>query len=172
MAKWLKCSLLAVVAAGFVVTAPVAFSTADAADPVKVRRAVMKEFGVHNKAFKKFFKPKKTAKAKKRALKPADMELRALAIMAMAKRLPSMFPKGTSLDDMPGKTGAKPAIWARSMEFEAAADNLKELAGKVQAAASSGDRDAMKASFGAMGKKGCGGCHKTFRKKFKKKKTS
>ncbi len=169
MAKFLKCALLVSVAAGFLLTMSAEFTPA-AADPVKVRRAVMKELGVHNKAFKKFFKVKKSKKAKKREAKPADMEMRAIAIAAMAKRLPSMFAKGTSLADMPGKTGAKPEIWSRAMEFEAAANNLKALAEKVQAATLTGDKGKIKAAFGVMGKKGCGGCHKVFRKKLKKKK--
>jgi cytochrome c556 len=82
------------------------------------------------------------------------------------------FPKGTSAADGVGKTRAKPVIWAKWGEFEAAAANLGKLASGLETAAATGDKAKIKAALTAMGKNGCGGCHKTFRAKKKKKKSS
>ena len=45
------------------------------------------------------------------------------------------------------------------------AKTMGELAGKLAAAAGSGDQAATLAGFATLGKDGCGGCHETFRKK-------
>ncbi len=47
--------------------------------------------------------------------------------------------------------------------FKQAADMMSVYALKVADAAGSGDKKAMGAAMGQLGKKGCGGCHKDFR---------
>jgi cytochrome c556 len=42
---------------------------------------------------------------------------------------------------------------------------MHELAAKLAAAASLGDKAATLAAFADLGKNGCGGCHETYRKK-------
>ena len=72
----------------------------------------------------KYLKGHKNAKKESRLDTPGDVELRTLAMASLAKRPPEMFPKGTSLKDMPGKTRANPEIWSQSDKFRAAANNL------------------------------------------------
>ena len=170
MGTWLTRSMMAGLAAVFLFSVP-AESFAQSTDPVKVRRAIMKENSIHLKSVKKFLKGGKTKKAIARAGTAADMELRGMAIAANADKIPSLFVKGTSLKDKPGKTRAKPAIWSDWKGFQAAAAKLKVLAVKFQKAAASGDKAAIKTASATMGKQGCGGCHKSFRGPKPKKKS-
>ncbi len=171
MGKWFTRSAMAVFAAVFIFSVP-AESFAQNGDVVKVRRAIMKENSGHLKAVKKFLKGGKTKKAKARAGTAADIELRGMALVAAGDKILTMFTKGTSLKDKPGKTRAKPAIWSDWKGFQAGAANFKGLAMKLQKAAASGDKAAIKAAAATVGKKGCGGCHKNFRGPKKKKKKS
>ena len=47
--------------------------------------------------------------------------------------------------------------------FKQAADIMSVYALKLADAAGSGDKKAMGAAMGQLGKKGCGGCHSDFR---------
>lgn len=133
----------------------------DGKDPVKVRRAAMKQMGGHMKGVGGFLK------GGKRAGTAQTVALRGESIAAIADRIPSLFPKGTGLNDGVGETGAKPEIWQKWPEFQKAAANLGGLARKFAAAAETGDKQAIKTAMGVLGKQGCGGCHKIFRKKLK-----
>ena len=161
MGKWSTYGLAVAVCACFLVAAPLESASAD---PIKTRQAVMKELSGHAKAFKKFFKGGKTKKAIARAGTAGDMVFRAMAIASTAGRLPTLFQKGSGM----GKTRAKPEIWLKMGEFKGKAANLKSAAMAVQTAAEGGDMAAIKTAFGKMGK-ACGGCHKQFRAKKKKK---
>jgi cytochrome c556 len=170
MTKWLKPFVLVAAGIGFIATLQVDVASAD---PIKTRRAVMKELSAHNKAIGKYLKGHKNAKREARLGTPGDVELRALAMAGLAKRLPSMFPKGTGMMDMPGKTRAKPAVWTESGKFRAAANKLASWAKDLESAAATGDKSKIGAAMKGFGKATCGNCHKTFRgKKPKKKKTS
>lgn len=70
------------------------------------------------------------------------------------------FPAGTGPEA--GKTRALPEIWARPKDFEAAQKVFSDAAPKLLAAANAGDLDAVKTSFGEVGK-ACKNCHDTFR---------
>jgi cytochrome c556 len=136
-----------------------------AKDSVKVRQAAMKQNAQNLRAVGGFLK------GGKRAGTAETVALRGLAIAAVAEKLPSLFPKGTSLDDLGLKTtGAKPAIWQQSGDFEEAAGRLASLARALSDAAETGDKKKIAAAMGALGKQGCGGCHRTFRMKRPKKK--
>lgn len=171
MTKWLKS--LVYVAAGFALIATTQVEIANA-DPIKTRRAVMKELSGHSKAIKKYLKGHKNPKKEARLGTAGDMEFRALAMAGLAKRLVSMFPKGTGLKDNPGKTRAKPVIWAKPGKFRKAANNLASWSKDLEGAAATGDKAKIAAAMKGFGKSTCGVCHKTFRgpKKKKKKKTS
>lgn len=168
MKKWLKPFVLVAAGVGFLATLQIDVA---AADPVKTRKAVMKELSAHSKAIGKYLKGHKDAKKEARLGSAGDMELRAVAMAGLAKRLPGMFPKGTSLKDMPGKTRAKPEIWTQSKKFKAASNNLASWANDIEKAAATGDKSKIAAAMKGFGKATCGGCHKTFRGP-KKKKTS
>ena len=98
-----------------------------------------------------------------------------LAMAGLAKRMVGMFPRGTSLNDMPGKSWAKPAVWSDSAKFKAAAMTLASWSKDLEGAAATGDKSKIAAAMQGFGKNACGTCHKSFRMKKpkkKKKKTS
>jgi cytochrome c556 len=76
-----------------------------------------------------------------------------------AEHIPSMFPKGTLTD----KSKAKPEIWQKWPEFEAAAKNMKTESEKLRDTAKSKDADATQALVKDFGRKACGTCHTPFR---------
>ena len=92
----------------------------------------------------------------------ADGRKAAMGRASSAARMPGRFVKGTSLKDGVGKTRAKPAIWVKWADFEAASGKLKAAGANLATAAAGGDAAAIKMAAGAIGKS-CGGCHKPFR---------
>lgn len=138
-----------------------AFS-AGSADIVKKRQETMKQMGEHTKAIKKFVETGEGS--------AEDVARRAGEINEISMKIPELFPEGTSLEEvsMP-ETGAKPEIWQEFAKFKAAADKLGELSHELQHVAADGATpQEIGAAFGEMGKNGCGGCHKPFRKKLEK----
>ncbi len=123
---------------------------------VDARRAVMKDQAAQMKAI--------YAVVDAKSGDMADMEQRALKVQADAAKIPAMFPPGTSTTELGDKTHALPAIWQNMDGFKAAASNLETQAGKLAAAAKSGDMAAFAAQFEATGK-ACGSCHQDFRAK-------
>jgi cytochrome c556 len=95
----------------------------------------------------------------------AAMQQLALGLQANAAKIVEDFPAGSSMTEFPGKTYAKPEIWANFDDFKAAAAVLGTEAGKLADAAKSGDMAAFAAQYDATGEKGCGGCHTKFRQK-------
>lgn len=132
-------------------------SAQDPAAILKQRQDTMKQLGKHAKAINEFVESGNGS--------AEDVASRAASIQEIAGRIPSLFPEGTSMDDGIGKTGAKPVIWSDWTGFEAAAEKMGEEAGKLSEVAAGGDRALIGAQFAALGKTGCGGCHKTFRQK-------
>lgn len=81
-------------------------------------------------------------------------------LVATMSRLPfDAFGPGTDK----GETRAKPEIWTETDKFKAGAAKLQEEAAKLNAAAKSGNLDAVKAAFGETGK-ACKACHDAYRK--------
>ena len=70
------------------------------------------------------------------------------------------FPAGTGPEA--GKTRAKAEIWARPEDFKAAQKVFSDAAPKLLAAASADDVNAVKTTYGELGK-ACKNCHDTFR---------
>ncbi len=180
MGKSLKISVVAVLAGLFLVAVPIDAAYAQSAGKIlKQRQSVMKELNGHVKAVRNFVKGpkaglsgKKLKKALSKLGNAGDMELRASALAGQAKRMAMYFPKGTSSKDGVGKTRALPAIWVKWGDFEAAAASFGSLAVALEKAAATGDKGKIKSALSAMGKNGCGGCHKNFRAKKKKKRSS
>ena len=168
MPKWPKLFVLDAAGIGLIATLQ---ADVAAADPVKIRRAMMKENNAHGKAIVEYLKGHKNAKKESRLGTPGDVELRALAMASLAKRLPAMFPKGTSLKDMPGKTRAKSEIWSQSDKFRAATNNLASWAKDLEMAAATDDKSKIAAAMRAFVKATCGNCYKTFHGPKPKKKT-
>ena len=83
----------------------------------------------------------------------------------LTSNLPSLFPQQTGMAEYPGKSYAKPEIWAEWTKFNEAAKAAHGRAVALEAALQSGDKAAITAAFDAMGKQGCGGCHTPFRQR-------
>jgi len=75
-------------------------------------------------------------------------------------QIPTLFPEG-SLG--PTKTAAKPEIWQKWPEFEAAAKNLTTQSEKLRDTAKTGDSAATQAVVQTFGRQACGTCHTPFR---------
>ena len=129
-----------------------------AKDPIKERKAIMKE---------KVLKNWKALKGMAGGKTSYDGKAASAAFSAISKAVvgyEKLFPKGSETG---GKTTASPAIWkdmkgftAKFVAFRADADAAAGSAGKGLAD--------LKAAVAKVGK-GCGGCHKAFRVKKKKK---
>ena len=155
MTEWLKRGLMAALAMGILVGCTQ--DTAMAQSPGKVikeRRALMKSNSKSFKVIKGFVKSGKGS--------AADVAAAARQVASNAARIPGLYVKGTSLADGVGQTRAKPAIWVKWADFEAAAGKLKAASANLAKVAASGDVAAIKMAAGAIGKS-CGGCHKPFR---------
>jgi cytochrome c556 len=63
-----------------------------------------------------------------------------------------------------GHSEARPTVWERWPEFEAASQNVAEEAAKLADAARSGEEAAIAAQFRSM-TQACSGCHDVFRAK-------
>lgn len=126
---------------------------------IEKRRDVMKNVVLKNfKVVKAFVKEGKGT--------AADVSEAAKALSAVAPKIPALFPKGTGRPDVdPKKTRAMAKIWEDWSNFEAGTKVLGTEAAKLVKIAAGGDKAAIEEQFVALGKKGCGGCHKLFRGK-------
>lgn len=123
----------------------------DVAKAVKARQALMKSNG-------------KDAKALAAAVKKGKVGAReaavAVALMANAKKITSLFPEGSGSDKV--RTRAKPDIWQNWPKFQADAAALEKAAAAVESAAKAGDATAAGRGM-KMVAAACGTCHKSFR---------
>jgi cytochrome c556 len=76
-----------------------------------------------------------------------------------AEHIPTLFPKGSLTD----KSKAKPEIWDKFSEFEAAAKNLETKSGELRDAARAKDQAKVEALVKDFGRQACGTCHQPFR---------
>ncbi|HET6536186.1 MAG TPA: cytochrome c [Sphingomicrobium sp.] len=107
----------------------------------------------------------KSAKAIARQLKSGSPDLGVIrsssgAITSFAPKIASLFPAGTGPDV--GKTGAKPEIWQTPQDFAAKAHDFERAAQAFGLAVRGNDVNAIKASFGNLGKD-CKACHDKYR---------
>jgi len=119
-------------------------------EAIEKRKALMKEQGAAWRSIQD------KAKAGQVTAIAADAE----KLAATAKQIPPLFPEG-SLN--PAKSAAKPEIWQKRADFDAAAKNLETLSMRLAAASkanNAAETDAMVKTFGKMA---CGTCHTPFR---------
>ena len=76
-------------------------------------------------------------------------------LASTSKEIPSLFPEG-SLN--PEKSAAKPEIWQKRAEFDAAAKNLETWAMKLRTTAESGNAEETQAVVKDFGRQACGTC--------------
>ncbi len=121
-------------------------------DAVKYRKAAFTVMGSH---FGRL-----GAMANGRAPFDATAAANSAAIVETMSALPwEGFVAGTDKGD----TRAKPEIWAEQAKFKEGADKMQAEATKLAAAAKTGNLDAVKAAFGAVGQS-CKACHDAYRK--------
>jgi cytochrome c556 len=150
--KWFALGSVAIAAA---VSVGTAFAQ-DLAALVDNRQAVMKSQGKDMSAVKAYIDDKADLAAAQAA--GADL-------VTQVGKIPTLFPAGTSMADFPGKSYAKPAIWTEMDKFTATAKTAETKAQALNAALKGGDKAAITAAFGDMGKNGCGACHEPYREK-------
>ena len=141
-----------VVTAGLVVFALAGSATGQmsADSAIEARKKLMKEQGA---AWKNIQDKTKAGQVKE--LVP-DAE----KLMSTSKDIPGLFPEG-SLN--PEKSAAKPEIWQKRAEFDAAAKNLETWSTKLRTTAETGNAEATQAIVKDFGRQACGTCHQPFR---------
>ena len=87
------------------------------------------------------------------------MAVNAETIAMNAEHVPMLFPKGSLTD----KSKAKPEIWEKWSEFEAAAKNMETKAVELRDAARAKDQAKVEALMKNFGREACGTCHQPFR---------
>ena len=127
------------------------------ADAIAERQKLMKANGAAAKAINEFVESG-TGTAE-------DVAKNAATIKGNAGKIADLFVPGSSIDDNVAKTAAKKEIWASFDDFKVKAAKLGDLAGALEAAAGTGDKQKSADAFGAMGKEGCGGCHSLYKQK-------
>jgi cytochrome c556 len=88
---------------------------------------------------------------------------KATELAANASKIPSLFPEGSSIEQFPDKTRAKPDIWANWDKFKAVPVALQSEAQKLEAAVKDGNKQGAAEALAATGKNACNVCHDTFR---------
>jgi cytochrome c556 len=118
-------------------------------DPVADRQRLMKNVGANWADIQ----------AKVKAGTPETVAVNAEALSLHAQRIPSLFPAGSLTD----KSKAKPDIWQKWPEFEAAAKNLENRAATLRDQAVAKDGAAVTTNVATFGREACGTCHTPFR---------
>jgi cytochrome c556 len=149
--KWVALSALALSAALYAGTA-----CADDAATLDARIATMKAQGKDMGAIKAFTEDKGDLAAAQAA---------GVDLVTQVAKIPDLFPKNTGMTAFPGKSYAKDAVWTDWDKFLAAAKTASAKADALNTALKGGDKAAITAAFGDMGKNGCGACHEPFREK-------
>jgi cytochrome c556 len=128
----------------------------DAEAVIKMRRDAMKRQGEDLKAVADYLKGEADQ---------ATAEAKVQDLITLNPHIVELFVPGTGMDKFPGKTGAKPEIWAQWDKFTTLPAGLKDEEEKLAAAIKSGDKGAVAAQLAQTGKNGCGTCHTPYREK-------
>ena len=87
----------------------------------------------------------------------ADAVASAQTVNTNAKKILANFPAGSGRDAVP-ETRAKPEIWSKRADFEAANTKLIDESGRLVEAAKTNDIDVFRTQFKVF-VASCGGCH-------------
>ena len=137
---------------GTAIALPAAAQFAKPEDAIKYRKAAMSVMGAHVGRIFAMANGKVPFDAKAVA---DNAEMAA----AMSKWQFSGFVPGSDK----GETKAEPKVWTEMDKFREKADKSQDDLVKLNAAAKTGNIDAIKAAVGAVGQS-CKGCHDTYRK--------
>ena len=152
--KHTRNSWATVILSSLIVLALASIAAAQAApiggDPIANRQRLMKLVGANWADIQ----------AKVKAGNADAVAVNAETIAVMATHVPSFFPAGSATD----ASGAKPEIWEKWADFQAAAKNLESMAERLRDASRAKDGAAVEAMVKDFGPKACGACHTPFRK--------
>ena len=147
-----KALSIALAAAAIVSAAPAMAQFQKPEDAIKYRKAAFTVTAAH---FSRI-----GAMANGRVPFDAKVAAENAALVETMSKLPwHAFGPGTDKGD----TRALPAIWTEQAQFKAGADKFQAEAAKLNAAAKTGNLDAIKTAFGAVGQT-CKACHDSYRK--------
>jgi cytochrome c556 len=93
---------------------------------------------------------------------PATALDAATKVIVLAKSIPSLFPPGSELEELPGKSGAAPTSWDDVDRFLEAQKHLVIESAKLRAAVKDGNREAIVRQL-ATTRSACSACHDRFR---------
>jgi len=99
------------------------------------------------------------AQAKFKAGNVEAIAVNAETLALLSMHIPTLFPQGSVGE----KSSAKPEIWQRWADFEAAAKNTQGLAERLRDTARTKDAAATEVIVKEFGPKACGACHTPFR---------
>lgn len=119
---------------------------------IKYRSLVMKAMGAHMNAM--------SMVVKKQVSDRSRLAVDAEALRGLAAGLPALFPKGTGPDV--ARTAAKPDVWQRWPEFNAASKRLESETARLLQLARGKDAAAFDKQFEAVNA-ACNECHQQFR---------
>ena len=148
-------TLAMVIAAVAIAAVPNVADAQMAGKAIDARRGLMKNNGKNMKVIVGFMK--------KGMGTAADVAKSARMIASNTAQLPNHYPRGTAQGSGAGNTRAKAEIWSDWAGFAGASSKGTQLALELAMAADTGNKGAMGKALGALGKSGCGGCHKAFR---------
>jgi cytochrome c556 len=152
--RW-KFSLAAATAVAAVVALLVSVHAEDVLSIVAARQAAMKSMAANVKIINDYSQNKADQAA---AIIAAQL------LVASAKTVPTLFPPGTGMTALPGRSGAKGEIWtSRQAEFAADAAGLVSMAMALLDAVRGGDPASVRQKLLSTGKDGCSTCHDSFR---------
>jgi cytochrome c556 len=97
--------------------------------------------------------------AKAKAGNIEGIAVNAETLAMTAKQIPVLFPEGSLTD----KSKAKPEVWQKWPEFEAAAKNLETQSEKLRDAARAKNEQLTQDIVKDFGRNACGTCHTPFR---------
>ncbi|HUM18140.1 MAG TPA: cytochrome c [Candidatus Nitrosotalea sp.] len=97
--------------------------------------------------------------AKAKAGNVEGIAVNAETLALTAQQIPALFPEGSLTD----KSKAKPEIWQKWPEFQAAAKNLETQAEKLRDAARAKNAQLTQDLVKDFGRNACGTCHTPFR---------
>jgi cytochrome c556 len=147
--KRILISLTAVVASVGLLTACASTQTKSSAQYVEDRQKLMK---AHGDAWKNV---QDGAKAGNLQAVASNAD----AMANNAKQIPALFPEGS----MTEKSKAKPEIWQKKAEFDAAAKKMETESVKLRDTARTGNAQATNDIIKDFGRNTCGSCHTPFR---------
>jgi len=147
-----KSILVAMAIAAAAAALPAAAQFAKPEDAIKYRKAAFTLMGAHF--------GRVAAMANGRVPFDARVAAENAELALIVSKLPyAGFVDGTDKGD----TRAKPEIWAEQDKFKAAASKMQDEMVKLNAAAKTGNLDAIKSAAGAVGQS-CKACHDNYRK--------